>query len=479
MDQISRVDDYLEAEMEGAERRLSDELYHYTSSDAAILGILATGTLRLSPFEGTNDLWESRPLMPNLEVSGEPNESHIDIHAVRGDVDRYVRGFSKVACFTLDWALPDHVMNREGSRGWNHLSLWAHYGAAHTGVCLRFDRDRLLAAFDSAGETAVHQFSGPVRYRKSEIGAGPYSISLEQAAEFGVDAVALTYARTHHERLFFRKHADWASESEFRLVRTDLSTAPFYLDVSQALTGVIIGDAFPRERLRALRMMLDNYENVEVQQARFQNRMLFLFDAGPEDSPGVGNPVNTRPTSAIEPRREGDLATRLAALELAEQTADRRRADVMPLVVQLCGELLAGIMSAQDALDRSRDVVASMHQSRWAIPVESRLQRPGVSDDLVADEAGFMLVGEHQPQYSFTIVVGVAVQARTDGGACFHAVIEIEEWSTSRTNPRWEIYRDERLAEPSEAVCVARDVRDSLLAALPGAYSEFDRLRTE
>lgn len=113
----------LEAELAHAPKSLSDHLFHYTNSEAAIFGILKSGTLRVSPFESTNDLWESRPLYPNLTL-------HHDDQALdpgfelRNEIDRNIRLYAKVACLTQDWDLPDHVMNRDALRGWAHLSLW-------------------------------------------------------------------------------------------------------------------------------------------------------------------------------------------------------------------------------------------------------------------------------------------------------------------------------------------------------------------
>ena len=56
--------DALELEVAGAQRSETNDLYHYTNANVAMYNILASGTLRLSPFESTNDLWESRPCTP-------------------------------------------------------------------------------------------------------------------------------------------------------------------------------------------------------------------------------------------------------------------------------------------------------------------------------------------------------------------------------------------------------------------------------
>lgn len=412
--------DYLERELAAAPKVLTSDLYHYTSSDAAILGILANHTIRMSPFAGTNDLWESRPLRPNLEGELPHDESsRVDVFGIWADIDRYIRGHSKVACFTQDWELPESVMQPDALRGWSHLSLWAHYGASHTGVCLRFDRDRLVAGFEAAQGDAVHQFYGPVRYRGAEFGVGPHGISLEQAAEFGLDAVALQYANLHRDRVFFRKHADWASESEFRLVRTDLSTEPHYVDIVGALTGVVLGDAFPNDRVPALLTMLAGFDNMEVMQARFLNRTLQLFpwetqaesDSAPKTIPGT--------TSTIRPRRTGNLTQRLSSLEEAERVADIDREVAMQAAEPILRMWHEGLADRPEVYGNWPDVVVSVYPQSSAIPPQDRSKRPGVPGEVIAYEAGLMVVGENQPQYSFTWVVAIALQLMPAArGAC-------------------------------------------------------------
>jgi len=215
----------LEAELRNAPRRLSNHLFHYTNAEAAIFGILRSGTLRLSPFESNNDLWESRPLYPNLTLHAD--DRSLDRMGLWNELDRLIRIHAKVACLTQDWELPNSVLNPNALRGWNHLSIWAHYGARHTGICLQFDRDKLLESFTNALiPGALLRFHGPVVYRSVSVGAGPDGVDMGQIREFGLDAVAINYAETHHGQIFFRKHADWSNESEYRLVLIDQSVLP-------------------------------------------------------------------------------------------------------------------------------------------------------------------------------------------------------------------------------------------------------------
>lgn len=474
---MNLVDEFVEREFVAAPKSLTSSLYHYTSSDAAILGILANRSMRMSPFQGTNDLWESRPLYPSLEGDLSYHEpAGGDFLSVWEDVDRYIRGYSKVACFTQDWELPDSVMQPDALRGWAHLSLWAHYGAGHTGVCLRFDRDQLVAAFEDAKGDAVHQFHGPVRYRRAESGVGPYGISLEQAEEFGIDAVALRYAQVHRDRVFFRKHADWASESEFRLVRTDLSAEPHYFDISHALTGVVLGDAFPSERIPALLKMLEGFDDVELLQARFHARIFQVFPRDTRVQSEAGREVMPTATSTISPRRSGDLAQRLSSLEAVERIADGERETAKEAAAPVLRMWYEGVAEQPELYANWLGVVVNVHPRATAIPPNARQKRPGVRGEVIAYEDGLVVVGENQPQYTFTWVMAIALQLRPNGTARLHACITVEEW-TSGGNKQQELYRDLREAEPDELLEAAQQALASLVKAMPDARSKFDILR--
>lgn len=472
------ISDVLEQEFAAAPRVLTSSLYHYTSSDAAILGILANRTIRMAPFQGTNDLWESRPLWPNLEGDLDAREfSQGDAMDIWEDIDRYIRGYSKVACFTQDWELPDLDTQSDALRGWAHLSLWAHYGAGHSGVCLRFDRERLISAFDAAHEDAVHQFYGPVQYRSAEFGVGPHGISLTQAEEFGLDAVALRYAQVHHNRVYFRKHTDWASESEFRLVRTDQSTEPHYFDITEALTGVVLGESFPTDRVPALRTMLAGFNDVEVLQVRFQNRTIHAF---PLTTP-VEPESDPRPVSAIAsripPRRSGDVNHRLSSLGEVERIAVINRESGKEAAAPVLHKWHEGLLELLDLYANWPGIVLNSYPRAAAIPLEDQSDRPGVPGEVISYESGLMVVGENQPQYSFTLVMAIAIQVMPNDAVRLHACITTEEWREEGGNDRQELYRDRRDTNIDEVLEASSQVLSSLIEALPEARSKFDELR--
>lgn len=465
----------LEDELRRAPRAASPHLFHYTTTEAAILGILATRTLRLSPFRGTNDLWESRPLHVNL-VGNFDSERWSDDEGQElwGEIDQYIRMYSKVACLTQDWDLPDHVHDSNALRGWAHLSLWAHYGAHHSGVCLRFDRQALLETFDASASTAIHQFSGPVRYRSVSIGAGPDGIDLEQAKEFGVDAVALDFASTQRDPLFFSKHSDWSNESEFRLVRTDLTLSPFALDISGSLNGVFLGDAFPRERIPALMAILEPFGEIEVFQLRFHNRRFYPWPISTQ-GPEVVGAESTR-ESKFARNRDGELSERLASLRTAEGEAKIARSLASARASQVIAALSEGTSLVVSSVLQWPEVLVSNYPHASAIPEGLRRQPPGVPGEVVDFEQGVMVVAEHQPQYSFTFVAAVAVQVLAEGQIRLHGAASIEEWLPAG-NVTTELWRRQVECAFDEAALQVRTLVRELLNELPELRRVFDESR--
>lgn len=193
---------------------LTDDLYHYTSSNIALDSIIAQMQLRLGLVELMNDPRESRPRYPNLSIAeGVPKAGP----AIMEEADRLLRRAAKVACFTQDYELPDSVADRNALRGYAHPALWAHYAGGHTGVCLRFDRRALDSCMRAQLSSYGLLFEGAVEYRQElSSTAQATGLDVEQIHEFGLDAVVTRYIERYQRELFFEKHSDWASEAEYR-----------------------------------------------------------------------------------------------------------------------------------------------------------------------------------------------------------------------------------------------------------------------
>jgi hypothetical protein len=465
-------DAYLEAELLNAPRRLSNHLFHYTNAEAAIFGILRSGTLRLSPFESTNDLWESRPLYPSLTLHAD--ERPLDAgFGLWDELDRLIRIHAKVACLTQDWELPSSVLNPNALRGWNHLSIWAHYGARHTGVCLQFDRNKLIDAFTSAPTPgALLRFHGPVVYRSVSAGAGPYGLDMGQIREFGLDAVAINYAETHHDQIFFRKHADWSNESEYRLVLIDQSVLPIEFSIREALTGVFLGDAFPSSRLPALLATLEAYPGVDIFRLRYHNRHLICVPFG---APGRADAAVTTSLSDSH-NRPGTLDERLTALKSNVRSADQQRERAAALCSIHLNTLEKAIHKVGTAVLSWPKVEIAVHKSITAVPDLQRSRAPGVPGEQIHFESGYMCVIENLPKHTHTLVAAVAVQVLSDDRVRIHGVVKTEHWKPNG-NEHVEQWRETYEVSPTDTATTLDSIIRKLHGALETSRSDFDRDR--
>ncbi|MEU8006401.1 DUF2971 domain-containing protein [Catellatospora sp. NPDC049111] len=461
---------YLEAELLSAHPTSTGQLFHYTTADSAISGILRSGTLRLSPFAATNDLWESRPIYPSVTTHHDDRDWEFGPELWE-DIDRIIRVHAKVACLTRDWTLPSEVLNPEVLRGWNHLSLWAHYGARHAGVCLRFDRDKLLAAFGRV-QGALLRFDGPVQYRRATAGGGFASLDSGLIREFGLDAVAIEFARKHKDLIFFRKHADWSNESEYRLVIVDQSTLPVDVDIRDSLTAVMLGESFPAGRMPEVRESLTQFPGVELFRLAYHNRLLSCDPVGVTDDAATGR----QQQQVRVPNRAGDLGERLEALRTSEDLAERQRERAAARCEPHLRALRDRMTALHDVARSWPNVEAQVHPHSTAVPENLRGRRPGVPGEQVHFERGYMCVVENLPKYTCTLVAAGAVQMLDAGRTRFHAVVSIEE-PTSDGVKSVEIWRGVEEAAEADAAGALDTIMANLSNALPEARSEFDSRR--
>jgi Protein of unknown function (DUF2971) len=444
----------------------TDHLYHYTGPDAAIAGILMSQTLRLSPYESTNDLWESRPFSPHLSVheddAGWIEEPGAD-RDLWAEIDRTLRLHTKVARLTSDFALPDYASNRNARRGWAHLALWSHYGGGHTGVCLRFDRAALIRAFAERAAPGALAFHGPVHYFGGEDTPTLNGVDVGQIREFGVDAVARIYAENNREPLFFSKDQDWSNEEEYRLVLLDDSTLPARIDIREALTGIVLGEAFPANRLPALREVLENFPDLEIRQARHANRRLVCLSTNLDELDRTA----ARGLPQMTPRRSGDLSMRTTALREAEAEATQLRAKAEE-VAAVHAAVIEGVMAAiAEELGIRSAAQVTVRSRTLAVPPGQRSRKPGVSGERVHLERGALCAIEYVPSRSRTLWTAAAVQALDGDMLRLHAVVTVEHSIPGGNDPR-EFWRDARTVP----ACEAEAELDELLGRMRSAFDE-------
>lgn len=229
-------------------------VYHYTRAPTALEWILQTMRIRLGPVLDTNDPWEARlPTTWMCEAPGTP-EQRERIESVSEPARRALEqalSRARVACFCEDEVAPVDDPARAqlfapSSRGWARDRMWAQYADAHRGVCLAFDREKLLNAFHS--ELAGHGdcLAGRVEYDDLHSTMGFHTPNLDDAARLGSEKYALAYRSRHAQERYFTKRLDWSGEREWRLVLFDDKPGGdhAFVRIVEALSVVFVGNRF-------------------------------------------------------------------------------------------------------------------------------------------------------------------------------------------------------------------------------------------
>ena len=185
----------------------TEKLYHYTSFDT-VLNILMTNELWFNHLKDLNDINELyRPLfyeklLPKIEKMAE----------------REIRLYQQVS-LTRDFC----------RMGFDIPAMWGHYGDKGKGVCVIFDKKKLLDNLSSS------IFSGEVDYV-----APDYSFSVYFRVK---DDKIEPFTREDIDEFVFKKTCDWSYEQEYRLlVKTDINDR-FRLPLKDSIIAVVIRDA--------------------------------------------------------------------------------------------------------------------------------------------------------------------------------------------------------------------------------------------
>jgi Protein of unknown function (DUF2971) len=123
--------------------------------------------------------------------------------------------------------------------------MWAQYAANHTGVCLCFDQERLIAAAygQLESEKGRKVMDEPVRYLDEN--EAPWTPPLGQP-DFEQDPPGYieTMVNTYPRELFFTKDWDWKSETEYRFLLRGDTEEDESIEIREALEAVIVGQCF-------------------------------------------------------------------------------------------------------------------------------------------------------------------------------------------------------------------------------------------
>jgi len=175
-------------------------LFHYTKFESA-LKIITTKRLLFGDFSKMNDISESY-----REVYNELAEDEL-------------RKYQSLS-FTID---------KRDKRAFEIDSLWGYYAEKGNGVCLAFDKKRIIKEFNNIN--GFHR-RGKIHYLRNFTNA----IFLNAKTKGEV----IKEIEAKYEDIFFTKSLDWTKENEYRLLTKNETFTPSFLNIDDALVAVIL-----------------------------------------------------------------------------------------------------------------------------------------------------------------------------------------------------------------------------------------------
>lgn len=192
-------------------------IYHYTNAKS-FWKILHTMSLKLSKFEGSNDL-------------NEANLANVDrIHDVL--MLKALESFIGERCSYLSFVQDGNIEMGE-PEGTNHPRMWSQYAQNGEGVCLVLDKEKFLNINKKELCNKFHKLES-VKYGFKN-GA---NVIIKDDYSSGKEEELI---KKHYKELFFKKHLDWKQEKEKRLFGIDL---PNFLSIKGAIEYICLGPKF-------------------------------------------------------------------------------------------------------------------------------------------------------------------------------------------------------------------------------------------
>jgi hypothetical protein len=219
-------------------------LYRYTSLEQAA-AVALRKSLLLAPLWAMNDVNESEPQLINPVTStDDPSDPVRSVpeavwRPVQDELDRR-RLNTRIVAFTRDsFAGADTTAKRADARGFARQTMWAHYADDCQGVCLVYDRQKLIDAAEAKWNHAVA--CRDVTYTE----AG-FSSAIARRGIVSFDTPP--NIDDHYRRMvipnLFEKNGDWAVEREFRVLIPDDANLDASLNVDGKVVGIVLGPRF-------------------------------------------------------------------------------------------------------------------------------------------------------------------------------------------------------------------------------------------
>ncbi len=272
-------------------------LYHYTSV-ATVLKIIQTNTLLFSKICETNDTTEAKMRL----LFENENVSDVDSYKKKVDmISTYFKNYKKyvqLMCFSTDMKVKVNdrkkylnIMDKKdiyfdvSGRGFALPRMWAQYSNNNQGVCLVFNKKKLIDLINRKVSFSKHD---KVQYTNF---CDRYLIKKDRMDDLYEKILMLSNGRLTMLNMierdkeflkynFFEKHNDWSSEHEFRiitLVDNEENDRVAISQISSCLEGVVLGEKINSTYEEIIKLLLKQLKNdCEVRKIQFGDQICKL-----------------------------------------------------------------------------------------------------------------------------------------------------------------------------------------------------------
>lgn len=259
---------------------LGKYVYHYTSSWNAREYILPKRSLRLGRYTQTNDPRESKTWSFNLTGTSLEGYTNAEFTWLSDGLKKHAR----LLCFCEDSdQYVGETLRQTHYRGFGKPRMWAQYAEGHAGVCLVFDRAKLLKCFEAQIESRYTAGIGKVQYRSHNPLAiqehHAFWVYVDALKQLGQEAYMAWHMKHFFKDLFLEKMEDWRDENEWRLIAFSEGDGDLYLDYEDSLVGIVFSDGALTHDVLKMRELCGGL-GVKYHKLVWQNHLVTSYISG-------------------------------------------------------------------------------------------------------------------------------------------------------------------------------------------------------
>lgn len=220
-------------------------LYHYTKSENVQL-ILANETLLMNTFNNTQDPIENKSTTFLICCDDEEQEKY---NKKRQQLDA-IKKRTKLVCFTQD---AEYHHEREAYfpfiRGFLKSRMWNQYADNYKGVCICFDKKKVIAIVKSTFPDALVFYTSVKYTNRAWMQRSVHEINKNNINENNLD-----FIKKRRKAYFFSKLRDYRDEREFRIIVVSTKEIEKkYIDISNAITSIYVGENCDAQTIEVVR----------------------------------------------------------------------------------------------------------------------------------------------------------------------------------------------------------------------------------